>query len=152
MDRLKEKLQPNAPLCFQLVFGTEQPDLTMNATVEECHDETDAKGRRLVVMTKNYKHDGVDHYFAFVLRDGEVESVELMAAGEGPDGPEWKPVDRDTFWFKPIPGGKAELDPDGDAVLSRKGVVNRERGSKSRHAATLYLRTYHAEGAPDLDY
>lgn len=152
MDRLKEKLKPQAPLCLQLVFGNEQPDLTMNATVEECHDETDARGRRLVVMTNNYKHDGVDHYFSFVIRDGEIESVDLMAAGETEDGPEWLQVSRDTFWFKPIPGGKAELDQDGDAVLSRKGVVNRERGSKSRHAATLYLRTYHAEGAPDLGY
>lgn len=153
MDKLKAKLEPGSPLCLQLVFGSDAlADLTMNATVEECNDETDAKGRRLVVMTNNYVHDGVEHYFSIVIREGEIESFELMAAGEGEDGPAWLPVARDTFWFKPIPGGKVELDADGDAVLSRKGVVNRERGSKSRHAATLYVRTYNAEGAPNLDY
>ena len=149
LDRLARLLQPGRRVCFQVVFENGQGrDFAGNATVDEMRDEADEGGRRLVVMTSNFDHDGVPNYFCFVVREGGLEQVELMAAPTGA----WEVVPRETFWFKAIPGGEVRFEGPGRAIASRRGVVNRQRGAKARGQASVYLRTYQVDGAGALRY
>jgi hypothetical protein len=148
LDRLARVLQPGSPICIQMVFNGKGGDVAMNTTVDEVRDETDSQGRRLVVMTANYAHDGVPHYFSFVVREGGIDQVDLLAAPNGA----WAAVPQKTFWFKPIPGGELRFEAPGRAIASRRGVCNLARDSKARHQASVYLRTYHVDGAGELLY
>lgn len=149
LDRLARLLQPGSPLCFQIVFENGQGrDVAGNARVDELRDEHDDQGRRLVVMTSNFNHGGVAHYFCFVIRHDGIEQIDLLAAPAG----EWEVVPRETFWFKALPGGEVRFEGPGRAIASRRGVVNRDRGAKARAQANVYLRTYEVNGAGPLSY
>lgn len=148
LDRLARVLQPGHPLCLQMTFNGKGGDVAMNTTVDEVRDETDAQGRRLVIMTANYAFDGVPHYFSFVVRESGIDQIDLMAAPNGA----WAAVSQKTFWFKPIPGGELRFEGAGRAIASRRGVCNLGRDSKARHQASVYLRTYHVDGAGELLY
>lgn len=150
LDRLARILKPGHPLCFQVVFDNRGPgkDLAFNTTVDEAREETDSEGRRLVVMTANFEHEGVAHYFSFVIREDGIDQIDLMAAPTG----QWEAVPKETFWFKAIPGGELRFEGKGRAIASRRGVCNRARGAKARAQANVYLRTYHVDGASELQY
>ncbi len=149
LDRLVRLLQPGREVCFQMVFEKGQGrDLAGNARVDELRDETDDRGRRLEVLTSNFDHAGVQHYFCFVIRHDGLEQVVLMASPGG----QWEVVPRETFWFKALPGGEVRFEAADRAIVSRRGVVNRERGAKARAQVSVYLRTYEVNGAGGLRY
>ncbi|MCO5171683.1 MAG: hypothetical protein M9894_35720 [Planctomycetes bacterium] len=149
LDRLARLLQPGRPVCFQMVFeGGKGRDVAGNTTVDELRDESDERGRRLVVLTSNFVAEGAPHYFSFVVRPDGIEQVDLYLAPRGA----WELAPKDTFWFKSIPGGEVRFDAPGRGFASRRGVCNVARGAKARGQVSVYLRTYHVDGAGALRY
>jgi hypothetical protein len=61
-------------------------------------------------------------------------------------------VPQHVFWFKPVTGGELRFEGPGRAIASRRGVCNREPRTKPRAQANVYLRTYHVDGAGELQY
>ncbi|MBX3469222.1 MAG: hypothetical protein KF878_20300 [Planctomycetes bacterium] len=149
LDRLARLLQPGRPVCFQMVFENGKGrDVAGNTTVDELRDETDERGRRLVVLTSNFMAEGAPHYFSFVLRPDGIEQVDLYHAPQRA----WELAPKDTFWFKSIPGGELRFEAPGRGFASRRGVCNVARGAKARGQVSVYLRTYHVDGAGALRY
>lgn len=149
MDRLAALFVQGRPIGFQVVFQTLETthDLDVNTTVAEVKEVDDAaRGRHLAVFTASYSREGIDHRFAFLIRDGELVHVELQRRVSE----RWERAPAEDFSFQtnedPPP---PDFLGDGDAVLVASGYCTPSRGATTRRSAVIALRSFHtADGKP----
>lgn len=115
------------------------PAWNVNTTVEELIEGSDGKGRTLTLTTPAYTYDGQRHGFNIVIRDGQIDLVELTAESNGT----WAQVPAKVFSFKAKNRGNVAMDGAGGVTLTRQGLANTARGVNKRRPAVLTLRSGH---------
>jgi len=160
LARIAAQFAEGEAMSFQLVFdrpdggvaGDDVRAISFNTTVDACWEGEDEDGAYVQLATADFRHRGVDHYFTALVRgDGQVTAFDLVRLRR--DG-EWEVVPVGVFFFEiPDPAdGYAELDAEGDVVLSQTGLANRRRGAPDRDLATLFIRSYPVEGGERLRF
>jgi uncharacterized protein len=122
------------------------PAWNVNTTVEELIEGSDKKGRTLTLTTPAYTYEGRPHGFNIVIRDGQIEQVELLAENNG----SWARVSKKVFSFKAKKRGNVAIDGAGGVTLTRQGHANSARGVSKRLPAVLTIRSGHDPQGAEL--
>jgi hypothetical protein len=122
--------------------------LRFNTTVDVATCDQDGDGPFHMIMTSNYLHAGVEHYFCIRLRDGGViDYLDLIYW----NGSEWEAVPEDVFWFDVGPESSCVAES-GALALRAAGSCNGGRGSTTMRPAKVVLRARHLPDADPVDY
>ena len=81
-----------------------------------------------------------------MIRDGQIEQVELLAENNG----SWARVSKKVFSFKAKKRGNVAIDGAGGVTLTRQGHANSARGVSKRLPAVLTIRSGHDPQGAEL--
>jgi hypothetical protein len=151
MDRIAELFTRGHRVNVQLAFDADcgDHDWCMNSTVARLVDERDERGERVITITTNdWLVNGTKHAFTAFVRDGKLERFELQDEVAGA----WTKAPAGAFRFDVSEKVAPSFDEEDQAVLSAWGLCNEGRGSTNRMRATVVVRSFTVEDAPDLSY